>query len=324
MTNSAHDAAVGLIEALDRNDADDLEQRFDPGATWWVDTGFDRAAGAFVQERDDRERPWPLHGAVDARAKCRRLRRLPEVFPSGCRQQVTRSFAGGSLALLEVAGDGLFRGVTPYRNHYAFVVEVAADGAVVGLREYLDTEHAAAVFGDERLQRRTTAPWASPPAAVPSTAAGTVVADFVSTIAAADGDRMAALCRPDATWWADGGRRRTAGPDGPVGDAGNPTKGRVAVSTRAALITAFGDELPDGYEMVVHRLVEADDAGDSGLVAAEVVGNGRHRTGVRYQNRYCFVVEVVDGWIADVREYCDTRHGFDVLSGRAGRALPDE
>ena len=224
MTNSAHDAAVGLIEALDRNDADDLEQRFDPGATWWVDTGFDRAAGAFVQERDDRERPWPLHGAVDARAKCRRLRRLPEVFPSGCRQQVTRSFAGGSLALLEVAGDGLFRGVTPYRNHYAFVVEVAADGAVVGLREYLDTEHAA-VFGDERLQRRTTALRASPPAAVPSTAAGTVVADFVSTIAPPTGIgwRRCAV--------GDGGRRPPAGPDGPV-DAGNPTKGRVAVSAR--------------------------------------------------------------------------------------------
>jgi len=320
------DVARDLIAALDRNDADAVERAFVDGGTWWVDTGLDRAAGQFGRDPGP-DRPWPLHGTMDAKEKAALLHGLPRRFPGGCRQHHRRSFAGGRFAVVEVEGDGLYRGERRYHNRYAFVVEVGDDGKVVELREYLDTEHAASVFDGKHLDRRTQAP---PPADVEiaaATGAGEVALAFVARIAAGDPAGILALCDPGAAWWADGGRGRTPGPEAPAEvDVANPAKGKVVMSVRAPLVAVLAGAFPDGYRMVTHRLVEATGladaggAGRSGLVAAEVAGHGVHRSGAVYQNRYCFVIEVRDGSIVEVREYCDTRHGFDVLSGRAASA----
>jgi ketosteroid isomerase-like protein len=318
LTASTLEAGLGLLGALDANDAEGVRAWFAPGATWWVDTGLDRAAGE-PDHDPGAQRPWPLHGRMPAGEKCDLLRGLPERFPGGCRQHVRRAFAGGDLAVFEVEGDGSFLGERPYRNRYCFVVEVR-DGLVTAVREYLDTAHSAAVFDGRGLDRRTTAPTPDPATRVTThdSPAGTAALRFVAAIGDADGDALLAACTPDATWWADGGRERTAGPEAPVDpDAGLVVVGRVPVAVRAPRVTAFAETYPDGFRLDARRVV-VDDEPTSGLVAVEARGEGRHRRGGVYQNRYVFVLRLEparpDGvpLVAEVREYCDTRHAFDV------------
>lgn len=305
--------ATGFMSALDANDADALAPCFAEDGTWWVDTGFDRAAGAFDVDPGP-ERPWPLHGLMDARQKVELLRSLPQRFPGGCRQILRRSFAGGDIAVLEVEGDGMFLGERPYRNRYCFVVDVR-EGLVQSVREYLDTAHSAHVFDGRNLERRSEAP--EPVIDVLSgrtdlTPAEAVVARFLGALNAASPEALFEACTPDATWWQDGGRIRTEGPEAPVNeDADLIIVGKARVSVRGQRISAFPASYPDGFRMLPHRIIEDSRFGDTGLVAVEVTGHGR-RNGALYQNRYAFVLTVEGGLIREVREYCDTRHAFDV------------
>ncbi|MCR1783402.1 nuclear transport factor 2 family protein [Nocardioides carbamazepini] len=309
--------ALRLMAALDANDAEGVRRCFAPDGTWWVDTGLDRAAGVLDVDPGD-DRPWPLHGLMPAQAKCDLLRSVPERFPGGVRQHVRRSFAGGEVAVLEVEGDGLFLGERPYRNRYAFVLTVR-DGAVTSLREYLDTAHSAAVFDGRGLDRRSLAPEPAVDVIADVLAEGSagpgerLAADFLDALEAADGDRLLALCTPTATWWADGGRTRTAGPEAPADpDAALVVVGRVPVTVRAPRIGGLRTTFPDGLRLRAHRVVTDDDFDRTGLVAVEVQGHGVHRRGGTYQNRYVFVLRAEDGRLAEIREYCDTRHAFDV------------
>jgi ketosteroid isomerase-like protein len=307
----ALDIAAGFIDALDRNAGAAAAAYFAPHAIWWVDSGRNRAAGQFGVDPGE-DRSWPLHGAMDAARKCKLLERIGETFPLGLRQITRRAFAGGDFAVIEVEGDGLFRGETPYRNRYAFVIEVR-NGAITEVREYLDTAHAARVFGLTN-DKRSEAPLFEAAAPLAKTSAGQAGLDLMAAIAAMDPQRLLELCTDDATWWADGGSRRTEGPEGPVAARKAAiVSGRVGIEARAAAVSALAAMFPDGYTLNAHRLIEADSAGDSGLVAVEAYGDGRHANGRRYQNRYCWVLEVRDGKIADIREYCDTLHGFDTL-----------
>lgn len=310
--NRALSVASAFIDALNRNDVATARRCFAPGAIWWVDTGRDRAAGQFGID-PGADRPWPLHGAMDAAAKCQMLERIGDVFPRGLRQVPRRAFAGGNFAVIEVAGDGLFKGETPYQNRYAFVFEVQ-DGMILEVREYLDTNHAAHVFGGKNLERRSQAPPIKAPAINAKTAVGEAGLRLLAAISAMDEQALLAVCTVDATWWADGGRRRTAGPEGPIQSDESPIiSGRVRIQRRAASVSALGAMFPHGFSLSPHRLIEAEDAGQSGLAAIEAVSEGLHANGRRYQNRYCWVVEASGGKLTDIREYCDTLHGFDTL-----------
>jgi len=304
--------AQGLIAALDRNDAPAVAAHFAPGGVWWVDSGRDRSAGRFGHDPGD-ARAWPLHGGMDAHDKCRKLEGVRKIFPDGLRQIERRAFAGGDVAVIEVEGDGVHKSGRAYRNRYAFVITVGEGGAT-DLREYLDTAHAADVFGGVNLDRRAEAPRVSAPRPVAATPAGEAALAFIDAISAADPDRVRALCAEDATWWADGGKARTPGPEAPV--AVSPDKlflGRVSVAERAALVGGLAQKFPEGLTLTPHRLIEQDGAADDGLVAVETEGFGRHMGGRLYQNRYCWVLSVRGGRITEVREYCDTFHGFDVF-----------
>lgn len=304
--------ARALISALDRNEASAVAGHFAPGGVWWVDSGRDRAAGRFGHDPGD-ARAWPLHGGMDAHAKARLLEGVRRIFPAGLRQIERRAFAGGDVAVIEVEGDGVHRNGRPYRNRYAFVVTMAEAG-VADLREYLDTAHAADVFGGVNLDRRAEAPRLSAPRPSAATVAGEAALAFIDAVSAADPARLRSLCTDDATWWADGGKARTAGPEAEV--AASPDKlflGRVSVAERAALVGGLAQKFPAGLMLTPHRLVEQDDIGDEGLVAVETEGFGRHVGGRLYQNRYCWVMSLRGGRIAEVREYCDTFHGFDIF-----------
>ena len=305
--------ATAFMSALDANDAEAVRRCFSPGATWWVDTGWDRAAGDLHRDPGP-DRPYPLHGLMDAAAKAEMLTSLPERFPGGCRQHVRRSFAGGAVAILEVEGDGLYRGVRPYRNCYCFIIEVR-DGLVFGVREYLDTAHSASVFDGRNLERRSEAP--EPTVDVLDgrsdlSSAEHVSAAFLAALNNADPAALFAACTPEATWWHDGGRERTAGPGGPVEEeAALVLVGKVPVSVRGLRISRFRQTYPNGFKLRAHRITADDAYAGSGLIAVEATGHGE-RAGGLYQNRYAFVLRVESGLIAEIREYCDTRHAFDI------------
>ena len=307
------EVALGFMAALDANDAEGVRSFMASGATWWVDTGLDRASGVFGTDPGP-NRPWPLHGEMDAQIKCDLLAGLPERFPGGVRQIVTRAFASSSRAVLEVRGQGLYGGDRPYLNRYCFVADVC-DGQVTEIREYLDTRHSAGVFAARNLDRRVALQYqpVATPTPTATTAAGRAALRLLGAITAADTAQFLSLFTADATWWADGGRdRRWSDPDAPVDHAPELlVVGRVPVSLRGQRIGDLAAAYRNGLTVSPHRLTEES---DSGLAVVEAVGDGeRLETGRRYQNRYAFVVRTdANGLIDEVREYCDTHHAFDV------------
>lgn len=306
------EVATAFIDRLDANDAEGMRRHIDPSGYWWVDTGHDRAAGHFDVDPGD-DRPWPLHGRMSLSHKCDLLRNVGERFPGGIRQIVRRSFASDDIAVLEVEGDGMYLGERPYTNRYCFIIRVA-DGKVASVREYLDTAHSAAVFDGRNLERRTLSPRPLPDEAPTAIGPGSRVAlEFLETLSAADGEHLLAMCTSDATWWHDGGRTRTDGPEGapdPGPDIG--VAGRALLEHKAPRVSKLNQRFPDGLKVQAHRITE-DASTDSGLVAIEAFGHGVTTATVSYQNRYAFVIRLQDGLICDVREYCDTRHAFDVF-----------
>lgn len=299
--------AEGFLADLDRNDAIAVEAWFTPEATWWVDTGRDRAAGVEGHDPGD-ERPWPLHGTMPGRPKARLLQGLPERFPDGVRQRAWKTVGHGPWVVVEVEGDGVYVDGTPYRNRYAFVVEVV-DGLVATVREYLDTLHAASVFAARGIDRRTEAEVAVPAGVAAATDQGRVALAFITAIMAADLDAFRTLFTDDATWWSDSGTDRDAGRHDVIQPpARHPFHGRIAIADKLAAMRGIDRAFPDGLTLHTRRLIE-----DGDTVAVEVFGDAEHRSGRRYQNRAVFVLEVTDGRVAAVREYCDTLHVADLF-----------
>jgi ketosteroid isomerase-like protein len=305
---SAVARATTFIDALDRNDAEALRAIADPAGTWWVDTGLDRASGADGVD-PGADRPWPLHGTMGLGEKLALLDGLPSRFPDGCRQRRWNAFGGDDVAVVEVDGDGTYLGGRPYRNRYAFVITVA-DGRVQSVREYLDTEHAAQVFSGRHLDRRTEAPAPIPSTDLPDGPLADLARRFVAGVEAANPGDIAPLMHDDATWWADSGVDRDAGRRDiePYRGPRAPLVGLAMAHDRIVHLPGITSMFEDGWHLVVRRLVIGED-----IVAVEAASDGLRSGGARYQNRYCFVLDVRDGRISHIREYCDTRHAFDVF-----------
>lgn len=305
---TALDTATQLIQALDRSDPEAMRVLFAADAYWWVDTGHDRASGSLATDPGD-DRPWPLHGRMDAQDKCDSLRGVRQRFPLGVRQHIRRAFADDSTAVIEVEGDGLFLGLTQYANRYAFVIEVV-DNQVTAVREYLDTAHSADVFHGAHLDRSSVDDLHDHRHVAPaSSVLQERAAAFLGAISAADGDAVLALCAPAATWWADTGKARGEGPEAPA--QRNPDVvviGRVPVTARAPRISNLRNEFPAGLTVAPVSYVESGN-----LLAVEARGDGVRQGGNRYQNRYVFTLGFdAEQQITEVREYCDTRHAFGV------------
>ncbi|MFI2714048.1 nuclear transport factor 2 family protein [Micromonospora sp. NPDC018662] len=317
-------AGMDFISALDRGSLGGLARLCAPDATWWVDTGPDRRGGDPDLAPTGSGR-FPLHGVMRMDDKLALMRALgPGAFPTGCRQIPRRVVAGDDTCVIEVEGYGVHAGGLEYANRYGFVFDVDPAGAVVAVREYLDTSHAQHVVGGgaavprSSLDRRP-ARAASGPAAAPRPLRAALA--MWPALARGDLDAFGALFTADATWWTDSGRHRDRGRLHGWGDldANGPFHGRVPMTAKLAAMRARlagGAYRSAAVEVTADRWVV-----DDTLVAVEAHGDATLGDGSRYQNRYLWIVDVRAGGIAEVREYCDTLHiadlmGFDAEVGR--------
>lgn len=107
-------------------------------ATWWVDSGLDRLAGAALPERGLRF-GWPLHGSMFIEEKLDLFRSLAsEMFPEGISLTIDpRTIESGSLAVIESEGYGYAKNGKLYNNRYAFLFNVQS-GLICEIRECPD------------------------------------------------------------------------------------------------------------------------------------------------------------------------------------------
>jgi ketosteroid isomerase-like protein len=100
---------------------------------------------------------------------------------------------------------------------------------------------------------------------------------------------------PDATWTIPGDWPRISGIQ---------RRPQLDSFVRIAMPAGF----PAGSELQIRNVAEAGDTVFVELVATAVTGKGRD-----YENRYCFVVDLLDGKVAAIREYMDTLYADRVL-----------
>ena len=134
--------------------------------------------------------------------------------------------------------------------------------------------------------------------------------EFAAAITSADPERVLAISEPSATWWADSGPDRDRGRldvDAAPG-AGRSLVGKAILAERVASLPGLVSTFSGGWSLAPQRVTEG-----ASSVAIEAASHGVLRSGRRYQNRYCFVLDVQHGKVQAVREYCDTLHAFDVF-----------
>ncbi|MEV0134444.1 hypothetical protein AB0H83_39045 [Dactylosporangium sp. NPDC050688] len=307
-------AGMDFITALDRGSLGGLARLCAPGATWWVDTGPDRRGGDPALSPGGSGR-FPLHGSMPMDDKLALMRSLgPQAFPTGCRQIPRRVIAGADMCVIEVEGFGVHASGLQYANRYAFVFDVDAAGAIVSVREYLDTIHAQHVIGGADPVPRTTLDRVPGPGGQqPQSRAESLALALWPALETGDIAAFAALFGAGATWWTDSGRDRERGRLHRTGDinANGPFHGTIAIADKLAAMRAriaSGAYASAAVAVTAHRWVV-----DDTLVAIEASGDATLGGGLRYQNRYLWVVDTAPDGIAQVREYCDTLHIADLM-----------
>lgn len=102
------------------------------------------------------------------------------------------------------------------------------------------------------------------------------------------------LVSDDVVWWVPG--------DLPF--SGTKTKSEYMV-----VVNQITSGFPMGFELKAIAMIAEGDK-----VAAEVVSNGNHVNGKKYNNHYHFLMQVKDGKIVAVKEYMDTLHLYKLIS----------
>jgi uncharacterized protein len=87
----------------------------------------------------------PTAGVYTKERIGRLFRRMLDNLTGGLRMTVLSSLAEGDRVALEVASSGDLKNGREYRQEYHFVMEFR-DGKICAVREYLDTQHAHAVW----------------------------------------------------------------------------------------------------------------------------------------------------------------------------------
>jgi ketosteroid isomerase-like protein len=135
--------ALAMWPALSTGDLDAFAALFRADATWWTDSGRDRARGRLHRRGDIAASP--LHGVVPMADKLAAMRRrIADGAYASAAVTVTphRWIADDTLVAIEATGDATLAGGARYQNRYLWVVDVRPDG-IAQVREYCDTLHIA-------------------------------------------------------------------------------------------------------------------------------------------------------------------------------------
>jgi len=283
----------------------------DPNATWWVDTGKDRAAGA-LGVNPGSERPWPLHGTMRVDEKFDHIKsHAGDLFPTGVALKIASgSFADDTVAILEGEGFGYSKHRRVYNNRYAFVFEVH-DGTITAIREYMDTLHAQDIFGYDRASNSTVAQTETPEIATIRNDTEELMARAWMAFSCSDIDAFSSCFSESATWWTDSGVERVRGRFDLQHTAadGTPFHGVVPINEKVDYIR---QRMGSSYSGVAINVMPFRFISGKGRVATEAVGNAVLSNGRIYQNRYLLIADIVNSRISKLREYCDTLHVADV------------
>lgn len=122
-----------------------------------------------------------------------------------------------------------------------------------------------------------------------------VVEDFLASFSIGDVDAILDRMAEGATWWVSG---TIAGLSGTYG------KHQLAPLLRAAKRL---------YKTGALRITPSSMVAESGFVATEAESFAELTDGRTYNNRYHFLLRVDNGKIAEVREYMDTLHAYDIF-----------
>jgi uncharacterized protein len=120
-------------------------------STWDAFTRGDVKA-AFTNLADDVT--WSIPGSIPNLSGTKRgkdgifafLGSVAKVFPAGLKSEVKHVHAAGDTVVLEMTNRGTTADGKPYENDYCFVFEVDG-GKIRRIREYVDTQRAAAILG---------------------------------------------------------------------------------------------------------------------------------------------------------------------------------
>jgi ketosteroid isomerase-like protein len=91
--------------------------------------------------------------------------------------------------------------------------------------------------------------------------------------------------------------------------------GSIEKRTLIDTLDSVKEMFPDGIEMRIHNMVA-----EGCQVAVEAESHALHSSGKIYNNKYHYMVRILDGKIIEIREYADTEHVTDVLCGGKRRA----
>ena len=120
-----------------------------------------------------------------------------------------------------------------------------------------------------------------------------IVEEFFKSFSAGNIDEAFSLVSDNASWWVPG--------DLPF--SGTKTKAQYL-----QVVGAIKKGFPKGLKLnIVSMIAEGD------TVAAEVVSDGDHYSGKKYENKYHFLIKIENGKIIEVKEYMDTLHLYQLI-----------
>jgi len=116
-----------------------------------------------------------------------------------------------------------------------------------------------------------------------------LVRSFFATLSTGDLERVATFFDADSTW-------TVCATDIPG----------AGTHVGAAIVEEFLRPVRGMFEPGQPKVEVTNVVSAGGWVAVEATGRGRFRSGVPYENRYAFWLEVAGGRIRTIREYMDT------------------
>jgi len=117
---------------------------------------------------------------------------------------------------------------------------------------------------------------------------------FFKRVTAGKIDAAFELVDDNVSWWVPGNL---------------PFSGTKSKTEYLVVVNQITKGFPTGFELMATSMIaEAD------KVAAEVVSNGTHVNGKKYNNHYHFLIQVRDGKMINVKEYMDTLHLYQLIA----------